>query len=63
VPVALIKAPGHVIQRAVDRVHDWSGDAIGHRHRGETRVIVDDVKWPAVLAGTIDLLPRAGNMV
>jgi len=63
VPVPLIEGHGLLDERAVERVHDWRGDAIGHRQRGEVRVVVHDIERLAELGGEVDLVPNARDMV
>ena len=61
--VALIEADHFPGKRPVDRVHHRSVNAIGHRQRGETRVVMHNIECPAALEGQVDLLPRTGDMI
>ena len=61
--MTLIEAVGGLIKRAVHGMDDRSADTVGHRQRGEARVVVHDVERLAKLGGEVDLVPRGGDMV
>ena len=47
----------------MDRVHHGSGHPVRHGQRGEARMVVYDIEWPAGVSCTLDLLPRTRDVI
>jgi hypothetical protein len=63
VAVALIERARLLVERRVQSVHHRHREALGHRDRGEARVIMEDVEGAPVRGGVVDRVIGRADMV